>query len=302
MPRSRAQTPCRNLKSCGYSLVELMIALALGSLIMFSLWGIQTAHQRAQDYRETLGSLQQQGQLLDYLWFSDTEQAGFWGYRHIAANYQVTNLVCPDLLGETLQPMQLVLRTDGWHVQWTYLDAQLSEISGVNGTGELQIPKTTNLRAGMVVGIASLKQGWIDNIARVEQDDTITRIDLMTPIPVTLPARLAPVHGVDYSLAKVDSTHMGLWLQNCDGKRGLLSDEVQAWDLAVHHQGHQGFMPPTVNDPIPLNGIAITVLLRSDESVLQADTYYDWQGMRYPNTDKHKYQSWPMWFHLGQVG
>lgn len=290
----------RQSKVLGFSLIEILVALALGSLLMLSLWQVHAAAASTQQYRQGLIDLTVKANLLHRMLLSRAQQAGFWGYRHIAEDYPVTNWVCPSLLGTTLAPLSVINSSDGQHLQFNYLDNQVFTIDAQNNSTMLVLKRTTAFSKDTVIGIGDLSAGWVTKVAQVSQKGETTQLNLAHAIPdLSLPAVVAVFHGMDESVSKVDKVSLGLWEQTCDSKRGLIFDNIKAWQVLVHIN-HQGF----ANNPMTLSqvdGFELNVLLQSEMPILIAPMRYVWLGQATQSQDRRFYLPLHIIANLGQV-
>ncbi len=285
----------------GYSFIELLMALAVSSILLCSLWQVHGVITSSQTYRQMLWDLAAQGNLLQQMFSSRLAEAGFFGYRHIDANYPVVNTVCPALLGHNIAAVRVLTANDGEHIQISWLDKQAVAVRTIDNDETLVLANTTALTAGMVVGIGDLVQGFVDKVIKVSQRGSETKIVLQTPLPaLTLPAMVGEFHGVDDNVAKTSQADLGLWEQACDGKRNLMLGHIKAWALFLHIPKQQGFTKNLAgNDAI--DGIRIDLLLQSESPLLPSPMRYHWQGQSVLAGDRFFYLPWRIETNLGQM-
>jgi len=298
------QQSCR-LKDEGYSqgfgLVELLIALAMGSILLLALWSVHAATASSQAYRQVLTDLTQQGNLLQWMFVSRASQAGFWGYRHIDSHYQVTNGVCPALLGQNLEGVRVVNAKEGPHVQISYLDSTVFDIQALGDDSHLVLARTDAFMKDRVVGIGDLTQGWVSKIATVSQRGTSTVLGLTTALPkLQLPAVIGLFHGDDDSVSVAGRGTLGLWEQPCDARRGLIMDNIAAWQVKMHVAESQGFIQTLSAKQIP-DALQLNFLLRSPKAVLTAPMRYRWLAAMQQASDNRFYLPWSVMVNMAQL-
>lgn len=285
----------------GFGLVELLVSLAMGTILLLVLWSVHASTASSQTYRQMLADLTADGNILQRLFSSRLAQAGFWGYRHIDEDYSVTNFVCPSLLGSSIAAVRLIKEADGQHIQISYLDNSAMNIQVIHDERTLLLDRTSLFTPDMVVGIGDLAHGWVTKIAKVSQRGQITQLTLATALPtLTLPAMIAEFQGIDDSVSTVSKTTLGLWERPCDAKRGLMLDNIKSWDVYAHVRESPGFMKsPTAAQTI--DGLQINVLLQSAQPVLTTAMRYRWQGQSVQAQDKRFYLPWQIVTNVGQM-
>jgi hypothetical protein len=218
----------------------------------------------------------------------------------MAADYPVTNFACPSLLGATLAPLRLFTASDGQHLQFSYLDNQVFAIDAQNDPSTLVLKKTMVFSKGMIIGVGDISAGWVTQITQISQKGETTKLSLAHAIPnLSLPAVVAAFHGMDESVSKTDKASLGLWEQACGSKRGLMLDNIKAWEVLVHIK-QQGFVSnPAAQSKI--DSFELNILFQSETSILIAPMRYIWLGQSVESQDRRFYLPLHIIANLGQV-
>lgn len=92
-----------NKKVCGFSLLEVMIGLAIGLILLVGIFDVFNAARSNFRYTQGLGVIQENGQLASYLLTRDLSQAGYVGCRKIDGSFEVSSHV-----GLAIEPAMLI--------------------------------------------------------------------------------------------------------------------------------------------------------------------------------------------------